>query len=245
MVCMGFLSKLFGQGSRLIGRKVAAKRNHVTCAVYSVRGKNPGTGRMKKVDVVVESTASVDDVQKRSGLLPPYEVERVDGSTYDGPTEKQLAYAKKVGINFPDDATSRDATIFLTRYEEERPLCQPATPDRFVRLLIDRGIVVPAYAGMLEVSNMYLNGVSLEERIAFFAMRVFCKLKGRQYCLLDDAPEAEREAFYRFAEEYQKDKVFVRSVYCYSGEDLPLDSCTISKRLKAYDIAADYFREIG
>lgn len=74
MVCMGFLSKLFGQGSRLVGRKVAAKRNHVTCAVYSVKGKNPETGRMKKVDVVVESTASVDDVQKRSGLLPPYTV---------------------------------------------------------------------------------------------------------------------------------------------------------------------------
>lgn len=239
---MGLFSKLFGQGSR--PRRVgAAQRNRIACTSYYVKGKNPETGRMKRVYVLVESTASLDDVQKKSGLLPPYEVEGADPSGYDGPTEKQLAYAEKVGVFLPEDATCADATVFLTRYEEGRPLYPPATPDRIVRLLIDRGVALPAYAGVLEASNMYLHGIGLEERIAFFAMRVYCKMKGRRYCLLEDAPASERELFYRFAREYQGDKVFVRSLFCYSGEDLPLDSCTISKRLKAYDVAEAYFRE--
>lgn len=238
---MGLFSKLFERSSQP-RRSGAAQRNRVTCARYYVKGKNPETGRVKRVYVLVESTASLDEVQRKSGLLPPYEVEGADPSVYDGPTEKQLAYAKKVGVSLPADATCGDATVFLTRYEEGRPLYPPATPDRLVRLLIDRGIDLPAYAGVLEASNMYFHQVGLEEKIAFFAMRVYCKLKGRQYCLLEDAPASERELFYEFARRYQGDKVFVRSLFSYSGADLPLDQCTISKRLKAYDVAEAYFK---
>ncbi len=237
---MGLLSRLF-QGGAPRGAKAAARKNNVLCAGYSVRGTNPETGRVKRVYVVAEATAAMEEVGKKSGLLPPYEIEVSAPQGYDGPTERQLAYAAQVGVVLPEDATCADATVFLTRHEEGRPLYAPPTPDRIVRLLIDRNIELPAYAGVYEASNLYLHKVSLEERIAFFAMRVYCQTKGRRYCLLEDAPDAERELFYRFAREYQGDKAFVRSVFCYSGEDLPLDSCTVSKRLKAYDVAEAYF----
>jgi len=147
---------------------------------------------MKRVCIVAETTASIEEIQKRSGLLPPYEMEEKDSPAYDGPTERQLAYAQKVGVFIPADATSGDATVFLTRYEEGRPLCAPPTPDRIIRLLMDRGIVLPAYAGVYEASNLYFHNIALEERIAFFAMRVYCSLYRAKYCLLEDAPQSER-----------------------------------------------------
>ena len=240
---MGLLSRLLRGGSPK-RTKAAARKNNVLCARYSVRGTNPESGRTKRVYVVAEATATMEEVGKKSGLLPPYEIESSDPQGYDGPSERQLAYAAKVGVAIPEDATCADATVFLTRHEEGRPLYAPPTPDRIVRALIERNIELPAYAGVYEASNLYLHKVSLEERIAFFAMRVYCKMTGRRYCLLEDAPEMERELFYRFAREYQGDKAFVRSVFAYSGADLPLDSCTISKRLKAYDMAEAYFNNL-
>lgn len=244
---MGFLSKLFKidfpkKDCQPKAKASGARRNNITCVGYSVRGKNPATGRMKRVYVVAESTAPVEEVQEKSGLLPPYEVEGGDQASYSGPTERQLAYAQKIGISFPEDATCQDASVFLTRYEEKRPLYAPPTPDKIVRLLIEKGIELPAYAGVYEASNLYLHNVDLEERIAFFVMRVYCSLFGGRYCLLGDAPEAERERFYDCARKYQTDNAFVRSVFYYTGEDLPLDSCTISKKLKAYDMVAEYFK---
>lgn len=239
---MGLLSKLFKHDSPPKGQGGNVQRNNITCAGYSVKGKNPATGRVKRVYVLVESTASMAEVQKKSGLLPPYEIEGNDSPAYNGPTEKQLAYAKDIGVSFPADATSSDASVFLTRYEEGRPLYAPPAPDRIVRLLIDRGIELPAYAGAYEASDLYIHNISLEERIAFFAMRVYCKLYGKQYCLLEDATQAERERFFECARKYQGDNAFVRSVFSYTGADLPLDSCPAPKRLKAYDVVADYFK---
>lgn len=207
-----------------------------------MKGKNPATGRVKRVCVLAESTAPLEVVQKKSGLLPPYEISGEDHSVYTGPTEKQLAYAKDIGISLPADATSADASVFLTRYEEGRSLYAPPASDRIVRLLIDRGIELPAYAGAYEASNLYLHNISLEERIAFFAMRVYCSLYKKQYCLLEDAPQSERERFYECAQKYQGDSAFVRSVFCYTGPDLPLDSCPALKKLKAYDMVADFFK---
>ena len=244
---MGLLSKLFGIESPkkdcpAKAKTNGARRNNITCVGYSLIWKNPSSGLMKRVYVVAESTAPVEEVQRKSGLLPPYEIEGNDPASYTGPTERQLAYAQKIGLSFPDDATSQDASVFLTRYEEKRPLYAPPTPDKIVRLLIEKGIELPAYAGVYEASNLYLHNVDLEERIAFFALRVYCSLYGKRYCLLEDAPKAERERFYEFARKYQGDNAFVRSVFYYTGEDLPLDSCAISKKLKAYDIAAEYFK---
>lgn len=239
---MGLLSKLFNCSSPPALKANGPQRNNITCDYYSIRGKNPDTGRMKRVCVVAETTASEEEIQKRSGLLPPYEMEEKDSPAYDGPTEKQLAYAQRVGIFIPADATSGDATVFLTRYEEGRPLCAPPTPDRIIRLLMDRGIVLPAYAGVYEASNLYFHNIALEERIAFFAMRVYCSLYRAKYCLLEDAPQSERERFFDFARKYQGNNDFVRSLLCYTGADLPLDSCTISKKLKAYNMVADFFK---
>ena len=81
-----------------------------------------------------------------------------------------------------------------------------------------------------------------EERIAFFAMRVYCSLYRKQYRLLEDAPQPEKERFFDCARKYQGDNAFVKSVLCYTGADLPLDSCPAPKKLKAYDMVAEFFK---
>ncbi len=71
-------------------------------------------------------------------------------------------------------------------------------------------------------------------------MKVYCNIKKKSYEVLEDAEQWERELFYKFAEQHKDDKEFARSLSHYSGSDLPFDDCTISKKLKAYDIAVDF-----
>ncbi len=94
-------------------------KNRVLCTSYSVKGKNPTTNRAKTVSVIVESTATETEIHQKSGLLPPYEIME---NPLEKPTEKQIAYAKKMNFSFPPDATIRDASIFLTRLENGMPL---------------------------------------------------------------------------------------------------------------------------
>lgn len=241
-VCfMGLLSRIFA-GGRSADRGPAplgAVRNRVTCTRYSVKGKNPATGRRKTVQVVSESTDPLDVVQKKSGLLPPYEVEVVQPQ---GPSEAQLKYASRLGFAFPPDATSKDATVFLTRAEDGVPLTQPAAPDWMVRYVISKGIFVPAYAGAGEVSAAYLFGSSERERAAFFCLRVFCTVHRQGYRVLEDATPEEAALFYGFADAYAEDVEFSRSLEHYGAADLPLDRATPLKRIKAFDLAAAYLK---
>ena len=45
------------------------------CEVYKVRGINPETNRKKTVEIVAASNALAEQIQSKSGLLPPYEIE--------------------------------------------------------------------------------------------------------------------------------------------------------------------------
>lgn len=243
---MGFFSKLFFSVNKKAEQEpgqLRANRNQITCLHYSVRGKNPETGRMKTVYFVVESTATKEIVQKKSGLLPPYEV--VADDSHFGPTDRQIAYADQLGFAFPSDASSSDATVFLTRAEEERPLVQPATPNDILHYVIGFGIDVPAYAGVVETTGYFLRNAPRLEITAFFCMRVYCSIARKNCRLLMDASPEMQDVFRRFAEKYSEDAGFLASLSHYSADDLPLDSCSPLKKLKAYNIAADFLKSEG
>ena len=240
---MGFLSKLLStvkatKLSSAFGPKpLQAKKNNILCDCYSVKGKNPSTNRRKAEIVIVESTASEEEIQQKSGLLPPYEIIKME---QEGPTDRQIAYAEKRSIIFPVDASIRDASIFLTRYEEELHLIQPPAPDALIRYLIGKNIYVPAYAGTAEISALYLNGITRREKAAFFCMRVFCTLNNKSYRLLEDATQSEQDLFFEFADSYEADNDFLRSLSHYSAADLSLFACRVTKKLKAYNIAVNF-----
>ncbi len=218
---------------------IRAKKNEITCEFYSVTGKNPETNHMKTVKVVAAAGSPAEKVQKKSGLLPPYEI---NAEPIYPPTENQISYAQKVGIIFPDDASKSDASLFLDRFEKGKPLAPSSAPKKYITYLIDKNIYVPAYACMEDVSELYYIYISDFERTAFFCMRVWCDIYNQRCLFLEDAAQSERNMFYTFAEHHSEDKVFLRSLSHYSAELLPLNKCLPLKKLKAYEIAEEYLR---
>lgn len=233
-----FTDKDVSKASDLTKGATKARKNCITCKKYWVKGKNPTTNRFKTTQVVVESTASMETVQQKSGFLPPFEITE---ASLGAPTEKQIAYAKKLKLSLPQDAAFEDVSIFLTRYEEGKTLYPSPMPEKLIRYLIGKGIYVPAYAGEDEAHNLYFRNIDLDEKIAYFAMKVHCNLKRKVYYTLEDAEPEMKDLFYLFAMKYKDNKEFIKSLSYYSGSDLPLNSYAISKKLKAYDMAVDFF----
>ena len=246
-IIMSFFSKLFASIGRTSANikptQLKANKNRIICVNYSVKGKNPTTGRRKTVCVVVESTASQEEIQVKSGLLPPYEININDCK--GTPSEAQIRYAEKLGFVFPADAGSDDASIFLTRAENKEPLVQPAMPDDLIRYLTKKGIHVPAYAGINEADRLYLYNVSQEEKYAYFCMRVYCDIMHCRYRLLEELPSGKRAIFDKFAELAIKDPDFIKSFLHYDSNDLSLSDFKKMKKLKAYNIANDFLRAEG
>lgn len=244
---MGLLSKMMDALQKSVDAMacspVHAKKNNILCDCFLVKGKNPATGRRKTVTVVVERGASNEDIQSKSGLLPPYEISPDDAE--DSPTEAQIRYAEKMGFAFPKDSGSDDAHIFLTRAENDEALVQPAMPDDIVRYLINKGIFVPAYAGVSDADWLYLEGVKPAEKYAFFCMKTYADLTHSKFFRLEDVPPMIRDKFYKFGELAVSDTEFIRSFLHYGTEDLSLTSCKKMKKLKAYEISRDFLKSEG
>ena len=217
---------------------IQAQKNDITCKIFSIKGNNLFKNQTDQKTRVISSTKPLILDEEKISLSQPYLVEEIET---DKPTGPQIRFAKREGFTFPEDADIRDASIFLSRLEKNEELIKPKAQNNVLEYIINKGIFIPKYADTNIAYNLYFSNVGIIESIAYFGMKVYCNLNQKTYHVLEDATEPERELFFHFAKEYSNNKPFTNSLSHYSGSDIPLDSYKISKKLKAYDIAAEYF----
>lgn len=210
---------------------------NIACRWYKVTGINPNTNRKKSEIFPWFSGVPTEDVEKASGLVEPYECEQIPD---ERPTDAQLTYAKRIGVTIPEDANMEDASIFLTRKENGEPLHQKGVAEWLLRKYVcELKVYIPLYANLAESHARYYHSLSIKERIAYFAMKVYNENKGTKYLFPHEATQVEQTKFRAFAEDYYKDNKFIESFERYGSEDIPIDG-VIKKRLKAYDMANSY-----
>ena len=223
-----------------IGKMSAlTEKNELISAIYNVSGKNPDTGRRKTRQIIRSENMTEAEVEKASGLLPPYEIEKIAD---EAPTEEQIKYAQKLGVAFPKDASIRDATIFLTRAENYEELHQKGTAKSLLEIYINKyGIYIPKYANAQESYRAFFCGMNKQEKVEYFAMRVYNEYKGTEYMFPFEAEKSEQEIFEKFAQKYIEDKKFMESFLKYMADDLPIGH-KVAKQLKAYEIVRGYLQ---
>lgn len=222
--------------------------NDIICDRYRVKGKYPGTGRMRTTEIIAWDQASDEEILKMAGFVEPYEIERIG---LDRPTERQVAYARDLGILVPSDASKDDVSILISRALEHYPIRQNKAPKKILEILIKKmGVYIPTYAGEREMNFWYLITLkTAEERYAYFAMKVYAQNTGKNYRFIHEATAAEQEKFYAFARKYKDDKSFVQSYERYNqlSERYNYSEITITgevrRQLKAYKLASDFFSE--
>lgn len=139
----------------MVKRHYAKKENKSClywCEVYKVHGINPETNRKKTVEVVAASNAPPELIQSKSGLLPPYKIDKATRPASDA----QLETMRKHGINPPSDLSMLDASILITRSVEGKPIKQPTAPLSFVDYAIKNNVYIPKYANAKEAQDYLL-----------------------------------------------------------------------------------------
>lgn len=215
--------------------------NDIVCDRFKVKGKYPGTGRMRTAEIIAWNQASDEEIARQAGLVEPYEVERIG---LEEPTERQLEYARNIGLYIPSNASKKDVSILLQRYEDEKPIRQEKAPTEILEVLIKRlGIYIPTYANEQDMNACFFWSMKEpEEKYAYFAMKVYAQNTGKNYRFIHEANSAEREKFYEFSRKYKDDKSFVESFDRYTPEEFSIIG-KIKRKLKAYEIANAFFYE--
>lgn len=240
---LGLLSgKKDGSEERKILRPLGAPiPNDIICDRFKVKGKYPGTGRMRTTEIIAWDQASDEEILKMAGFVEPYEIERIG---LDRPTERQLEYAKNIGLYIPSNASKKDVSILLHRYEDEKPIRQEKAPKDVLEVLIKQfGIYIPTYANEQDMNAcFYWSMKDYEEKYAYFAMKVYAQNTGKNYRFIHEANSAEREKFYEFSRKYKDNKSFVESFDRYKPEEFSIAG-KIKRKLKAYEMANAFFYE--
>lgn len=123
------------------------------------------------------------------------------------------AYAEKLGLQLPEDATKSDARAIIDR---ELDSDEAATKD-----LLDyaraKGMLCSDYIGNKALHNQLFDHLALEDKVALFC---FCVYKfhfepGHENLLV----HPKREIFEAFGKQFAKDPYFTASLEDYLGED--------------------------
>ncbi|GIO39093.1 hypothetical protein J41TS12_39540 [Paenibacillus antibioticophila] len=175
-------------------------------ALYSI------TKRKRSVHIKANSIEEAKEQLLIDGYLEPINIEAVP---LEVPSERQLEYARGVGISFPDDIDGYDLSALLSRYEKN----DKYDPDPGLVDFADaRNIEYSPYIGKKSMYNKVFDALELRDKIAFFTFCVYRYLSDDRHSNLDTSPLKEK--FYSFADSQLKNSSFINSMNKYTGESL-------------------------
>lgn len=197
-------------------------------SVYWVEGKDSETGRkkIKKVDAVSEDSA----IRKAgaAGVVGPYSVKR---ESLEPPTDRQLSYAAKLGLDIPDGCTKDDVGSILSRHNDYDG--EPDPDPGLVDFMEASGLCFSRFDCEAQLLQRAIFQFEAREKALLYAYAVSLSRSGASR-FLDPRKDAAFPAFERFADQVAGDLSLVKSL-----EDRSLyDYQHPSARSKIYKAAA-------
>jgi len=179
---------------------------------FSIRGTNPETGRKKTITLDVPNiTTPYEMVSKQKILNEPYEINEIP---FRPPSDRQLEYAKGLGVKNPSDACLEDVSALISFAVDSDSEPNP----ELVEFATNRGFTFSKYIGKKALYDLIFYRLSPLDKIAFFCFSVYRYLSDDRHGNLDTSPH--RDTFYSFAQQHEGDKKFVDSMLKYEGKDL-------------------------
>lgn len=178
---------------------------------YKVIGVNPKTGRKNKKDICAGSKESAIYIAKYKGLSDPFEVleeSKEIVQQMNMPTEKQVAYARDLGIVIPLHATRSNISAMISRVTDD-DMEQPSVGIMQFLQCLSKDPVEP-YTGKNAAISQILYYANDLQTCIFYVYAVTCATKNRslQNPLLDQ----QFSTYEKIGERLSKDEKLLQSV---------------------------------
>lgn len=155
-------------------------------ARFIVRGTNPATNRRNKRTYNAGSEVEAIQMAEADGLAGPFEI---TVEPEDVATERQLAYAKDLGLRIPQGACKTDVSALITRAEEND---KEATNPELLTFLAARGWRGSAFTGYGFTLEILYNFVdNPREQIAIYPYYIERAENGLPLGNFDTAPRKD------------------------------------------------------
>lgn len=181
---------------------------------YEIKGKGKDTGRKRKRIYFAANELEAKRLAEDDGTL----VEEVVEIPPDPPTERQLDYARDLGISIPVNATKDDLSDLISlKVDRDKP-----STERHKKFGRAYGIEFTDYIGKKDLFNRIQAALIApgreKELLSWFTFRVYRKLSGG----VDDTPieGPDDPVIQEIAEELVTDEKIVKSVRRYEGSEL-------------------------
>jgi hypothetical protein len=181
---------------------------------YEIKGKGKDSGR-KRTRIY---SATNEDAARQLAEIDGTTVEELVELPPDLPTERQLDYAKDLGIAIPVDATKGDVSDLISMYLDE----DKSATERHREFAKRFGIEVSRYIGKRDLFDRIqadLIAVGRErELLSWFTYRVYRELVSGA----DDAPIGgpDDPVIQEIAGQLESDEAVIKSVRRYTGREL-------------------------
>ena len=197
---------------------------------YDITALNPATKRKNKRRYKAVGEEHIVRLAEKEGLT---NVEITAILPHDMPTEKQVSYARDLGINLPSGVCKEDVSAILSRVLDSNhivkevqvstdlvrsyvaPLKSPT--NEFALFACEKGVCFSAYIGEVALLSNVLYTLELRDKLAFYAYCVVCSRDGERIGNLLNSALCSQ--FYQFADDTINLEPVVRSLEGREVED--------------------------
>lgn len=214
---------------------------------YEIKGKGKDTGRKRKRVYIAKNEQSAIQLAEADGII----IDEIKELPPDPPTERQLDYAKDLGIAIPPDATKDDVSNLISIKVNKDKLAT----ERYIGFARRYGIDPSRYVGKKALFDQIQAALIIpgkeKDLTSWFIFRVYRELVNGA----DDAQikNPDDPIIQEIANQLESDEKFIKSVRRYEGRDLiwfgewtTPDGYMItggSNRTEAYKTASSLLRE--
>ena len=157
--------------------------------------------------------ASANNTSEHKGIAKPLPLSRTQG-TFGLPTERQLSYARDLGITIPENISKEDISYLI-----ERTLSKESEPNpELVEFALSKGILLSSYIGNKGLYNLIFESLNTEDKIAFFTFSIYRWVSDDRHANLDT--HSNKDVFYEFVKTVISNDAFMKSMNRYKGENL-------------------------
>ena len=178
---------------------------------FKVRAVYIPTNRKRTETLIAKDEEELIERLKNSDFKEPFDIEEI----FNESTDRQLEYAKDLGIKVPKDASLEDVSALISRNVDGDSL--NPNPE-LIEYAVDKGLYFSKYIGKKALYNLIYESLSLKDRIAFFCFSVYRHLSDDRQGNLDK--HRHKNLFYEFAESEINNDKFLKSLGKYTGEDI-------------------------
>lgn len=216
---------------------------------FRIIGKHKTTNRKRTISIIAKSLELAEQEAYKQDLLPPLETTQEEISVKE-PSERQLSYAKDLGITVPENSSMEYVSYLIGSHLGSYKAPNPG----LVEFAYNRNIYFSQYISKEHLYNITFDSLSNLDRVAFFVFSIYRWLSDDRHANLDTHPNVG--VFYEFANQWYTDEKFMKSFNRYQGEDLRFFGTITSRndnwettrsagsnRTFAYTTAATFLRD--